>query len=163
MNAVVQERWRKTLTLTRDRLLRDGARIEARDVHLAAIEAAPASYRAAVEDLAETFSVRMSSNLLRKVQAGEEADEAAALFDAAEYRPPRAITLPQPDGRVLHVGVEHCTRDEFTAYIETVLTRNIDSAQEKLKDAVAFLRAIDPFWREGEPLIVVLRCLRDVA
>lgn len=90
-----------------------------------------------------------------QVQALTE-PEAERLFDDAEYRPPRAITMRRPDGSIVHKAIEFMSDADAPRYV-AVLEDNIRAATRRRQEFVVWLDTVLPFFEPGGTLLGALR------
>lgn len=90
-----------------------------------------------------------------EVQALTE-PEAERLFDDAEYRPPRAITMRRPDGSMVHKAIEFMSDADAPRYV-AVLEDNIRAATRRRQEFVVWLDTVLPFFEPGGTLLGALR------
>lgn len=131
--------WPEYLRRASEELLRGGELVTNEDVVNMAmgLPGGTEAFYADAEQAATQQARRAASRLLSRAGFASEDPAVATLFSTQAYDPPRALTLPQADGKVAHKAIEHCTRRDIAAH-RAVLRSNIDAARTEADRFDAF-------------------------
>lgn len=138
-------KWSDYLRAARDQLLAVDQKVYTEDVVELALSMPGGrdAFEGESEHQAYAKSLRDASKLLSKGGVANDDPSIAGLFDLTPFTPPRALTLPQDDGRVAHKGIEHATRVDCDAHTG-VLEDNIRSAVAERQRFGAFVDDVLP-------------------